>query len=278
MAFSGAERAQRYREKKKTTGLINIVKKKDRLRKQVARSKMNSHQLAAVRLRQRVNLQRFRSKNKLTPKQLSVDSSFSTKQAKGKALKKVRKVLPKNEDKKTELVRQLATDLGIVEEKSLPTSSKKSINDYYFRDDISHQAPGTRDFITVNEDGKKQRLQKRYLLYSLREVYHLFIEEHPNIPVSCSAFTELRPSNVLYKSMIPHNVCVCMYHENIRLLLKALREHIDSFTSLDLQSFVQLLVCADTNELCMFRKCDQCEKRFDEMVKKKIIDENWLID
>ena len=114
MALSGAERARRCREKKKAAGLGEIMKKKDRLRKRLARSKMTPFQLKELRSRQKTNLQRFRAKKKdevLQPRPLS---AFSNKQAKGKVMKKIRKVLPINQDKQIEVVHQLAQDLGIL--------------------------------------------------------------------------------------------------------------------------------------------------------------------
>ncbi|CAF3413602.1 unnamed protein product, partial [Rotaria socialis] len=94
-------------------------------------------------------------------------------------------------------------------QQSLSTDRKQKIYDYYCRDDISYQAPGKRDVIAVKENGIKKTLQKRYLLYSLRGVHQLFLEENPNINVGRSMFQYLRPPNVLYKSSTPHNTCVC---------------------------------------------------------------------
>ncbi len=133
---------------------------------------------------------------------------------------------------------------------------------YYFRDDISYQAPGKKDTIMIKENDLKKTLQKRYLLYSLRELHQLFIQENPNITISRSSFQDLRPSNVLYKSSTPQNVYVCVYHENISLLLKALDEQIYGLKSIDLNAFVKLLVCDDTQQACMFTDCNRCSLNF----------------
>ena len=61
---------------------------------------------------------------------------------------------------------------------------------------------------------------------SLKEAHAKFVEEHPNNKISLSRFYEMRPSNVKLFDHIAHHVCVCPYHENARLLLVALREHI----------------------------------------------------
>ena len=72
---------------------------------------------------------------------------------------------------------------------------------------------------------EKRTEQTRYMLMSLSEAYAKFIEEHPSHTIGQSKFCELRPKNVKLFDHIPHHVCVCSYHENVRLLLVALREH-----------------------------------------------------
>ncbi|CAF3285377.1 unnamed protein product, partial [Rotaria sp. Silwood2] len=142
---------------------------------------------------------------------------------------------------------------------------------------VSYQAPGRQDSITIKVDGIKQTLQKRFLLFSLREVYQLFIDEYPQHKIGRSSFQELRPPNVLYKSSMPHNVCICKYHENIDLLITALSEHIQDFKSIDLQSFIKLLVCDENREVCMFSNCDECSEYFKDKVENKIIDKTRVI-
>ncbi|CAF1529237.1 unnamed protein product [Adineta ricciae] len=280
MVLSGAERARRCREKKKRTGLSEIAKQKDRLRKQAVRSKMSSSQLAALRLRQHASLRKFREKTATAPIPSSLDTShFVTKQAKAKALKKMKQALPANKNKQIELIHKIAEDLNVLQlEKkyernyqSIPLEVKKKVFDYYCRDDISYQSPGKRDTITVKENGAKLKLQRRYLLFSLRELYQLFVQENPQIKLSLSSFQDLRPSNVLYKSSIPHNVCVCIYHENISLLLQALSKYIHGLERIDLHSFINLIVCDPANELCMFGNCTHCINKFKIEINDKII-------
>lgn len=115
MALSGAERARRCREKKKAAGLGKLMKQRNRKRKRFARSRMSSIELKAFRLCQQTNLRKFRSKAKPNPILPSPStSSFSTKQSKAKALKRILNVLPVNKDKQVELIQQIAEDLQIV--------------------------------------------------------------------------------------------------------------------------------------------------------------------
>ena len=53
------------------------------------------------------------------------------------------------------------------------------IEEFYTKDFISWQAPGKRDFVTTKDNGIKVNHQKRHLLYNLREVYELFLQENP---------------------------------------------------------------------------------------------------
>lgn len=108
MVLSGAERARRCREKKKAVGLSEIIKTKDRLRKRTARAQLSPTELRALRLQQKINLQRFRAKEEGQVLPARPSSSFANKQSKGKAMNRIRKVLPVTEDKQIEIVRQMA--------------------------------------------------------------------------------------------------------------------------------------------------------------------------
>ncbi|CAF3985084.1 unnamed protein product [Rotaria sp. Silwood2] len=281
MALSGTERVRRFREKKKAAGLHELIKQQDCERKRLARSKMPPAKLKKLRVRQQTNLRKFRSKSKLNPTRPSPpESSFRTKQSKSKALNRILNALPANKDKQFELIKEIAANLNIIKlekkfernQQSLSTDVKQQVYDFYFRDDISYQAPGKRDSITIRENGEKKKLQKRYLLYSLNEVYQLFAEENPQVVISCSSFKKLRPCNVLYKSATPHNLCLCIHHENISLLLQAIDEHIHGIKSIDLNSFIKLLVCDDSQELCMFSNCSQCSNNFKMKIQDQMID------
>jgi len=102
--------------------------------------------------------------------------------------------------------------------------SEALVNSFYSTDDISWQAPGRKDHVIIrriSEDGQKTKTtqQTRYMLMSLREAYNKFKEEHPTIKVELSKFCELRPPCIKLFDHLPHQVCLCSYHENVRLLL-----------------------------------------------------------
>ena len=65
----------------------------------------------------------------------------------------------------------------------------------------------------------------------------------------------------LFDYNIPHNVCVCSYHENVRLLLVALKQHTQLST--DFRSFVSQVTCDSSLKDCMSSKCTNCKDLID---------------
>ncbi|CAF4986960.1 unnamed protein product, partial [Rotaria sp. Silwood1] len=190
MALSGAERARRYREKKKSAGLHKLIKQRDR----------------------ELNLRKFRSKSKSNPARPSPPvSSFSTKQSKSKALNRVLNALPVNKDKQFELIKEIAVGLNIV------------------------------------------KLQKQF-------------ERNQQ-----SLSTDI-------KKTTSYNLCLCVHHENISLLLQALDKHVRGIKSIDLNSFIKLLVCDDSQELCMFSNCNLYSNNFKMKIQDEIIDSSVIIE
>ena len=95
------------------------------------------------------------------------------------------------------------------------------VEEYYVRDDVSSVMPGIKDVISVrNIDGTKQRLQKRLMLLNLKELYLSFKMDHPDCDIGFTKFSTLRPPNcILVDSTGAHSICVCSYHQNVKLLL-----------------------------------------------------------
>ena len=110
---------------------------------------------------------------------------------------------------------------------ALSDDTRKCIEQFY--NDISWQAPGRKDRViirkTVEGEKKKTTEQVRYMLMSLREAYHKLKDQYPSLKVGLSKFCDLRHVHVKLFDQLPHQVCVCSYHENVRLLLVALKEH-----------------------------------------------------
>ena len=94
------------------------------------------------------------------------------------------------------------------------------------------------------------------MLMSLREAYNKFKEENRSLKVGFTRFCELRPTHVKLLDKIPHQVCVCSYHENVRLLLVALKEH--TCLNSDFSAFIEQVTCDTSSKECMSGKCSEC--------------------
>lgn len=44
----------------------------------------------------------------------------------------------------------------------------------FYREDISREFPGMREFARIGEDGKRQKVQRKLIMMDLKEVYVLF--------------------------------------------------------------------------------------------------------
>lgn len=102
-------------------------------------------------------------------------------------------------------------------------------------------------------DNEQIHKQKRLILYSLNELYILFKEKHPEMKIGRSMFCSLRPKwCVLPGSSGTHSVCVCKYHQNMKLMIEAAK------INATYKDLLKLLVCDMNNESCMFNKCSEC--------------------
>lgn len=100
--------------------------------------------------------------------------------------------------------------------------------DFFYRNDVSRQAPGIKDCKSVRDPntGKKIKKQKRTMVTTILEAYEYFKEINPDIVIGKSSFYTLRPAEVLPVSETPHNVCVCTQHANYLNLFNAIKKNI----------------------------------------------------
>jgi hypothetical protein len=144
--------------------------------------------------------------------------------------------------------------------------------DFYLSDSNNRQCTGTKEYISVHRNhqclrGKnivpasierqprrnKVYMQKRLLLSSVAELYAAFMEENkdsPSAKIGRSKFAELRPPwCVSPGSWGTHNVCICIHHQNPKLMVIAMN------LEEDITSLMARLVCSLDNEQCMLQKC-----------------------
>ena len=96
------------------------------------------------------------------------------------------------------LAKKIVKDKGVMSSpnskarKSLSEDTVKLVKAFYYHDDISRVIPGKKDFLSVrNSEGEKEHKQKRLVLCNLKEAYHQFKQQHPDIKVGFSKFAEL---------------------------------------------------------------------------------------
>ena len=128
---------------------------------------------------------------------------------------------------------------------------------FYESDESSRLMAGMKDFVSVKQpDGKRVHLQKRLILSNLRELYQSFKENHPTVSVGFSKFAELRPKHcILAGASGTHSVCVCTIHQNVKLMLHALKLP-SPFTTY--QECLAWLTCNPSTPSCHLRSCSSC--------------------
>ncbi|KAE8737838.1 hypothetical protein FOCC_FOCC016693 [Frankliniella occidentalis] len=94
---------------------------------------------------------------------------------------------------------------------------------------------------------------------SINEAFALFHERNPNVELKISKFQELRPIEVDISRNLPHNVCLCKIHENMKFLLDALCPHVGiPRLSGSSDEFISALTCAVPQKECFSLKCADC--------------------
>ncbi|CAF1513785.1 unnamed protein product [Adineta steineri] len=276
MALSSTEKQKRYRENLKKKGLYETAKAKHANAMKTFRENLTG----AVRVKYLVT--HAGSQKRYIRKKYLNSSSSPTVKTVAKATKKVKKSLPKDPAKKQLVIKAIAESAGLLPKQTYPhvtrtlsSTTKNAIIHYYEHDDISYQMAGKRDTVVVKEvGGGKKTYQKRVLLYSLREVHQMFLQDNPGLDVSRSMFAQLRPKYVVVKSMMAHRVCLCIYHQNVILLIESLSKFINGTACSNLQAFTAALVCDESNEQCMSSNCNYCSDNFKLHIENKIINEN----
>ncbi|CAF4314660.1 unnamed protein product [Didymodactylos carnosus] len=244
MIMTNAERMKKYREKiKKDKAKYEAMKAKARFLNNSIKTKLSGTRLADFRTKSKIRQQKSRENKRKRLINKPPLSSFKSRQSFSKSLKKI----------------QLADKL------------KNDVHNFYLRNDISYQSPGKRDTVIIKEDdGSKATYQKRILFNNLRETYELFKEENGNVYLGRSSFAELRPPFVVPKAALTHRNCLCVYHENICLLLKSLHKYVGGQYCSSLKAFTDSLVCSTNNEECMFSSCSLCEDFFIEKIQENV--------
>ncbi|XP_065094233.1 uncharacterized protein LOC135714793, partial [Ochlerotatus camptorhynchus] len=134
------------------------------------------------------------------------------------------------------------------------------VRDFYNSDDISRVWPGKRDYLISKNDEGKIYVQRRLVLCNLQEAYSIFKNTYPDIKIGFSMFASNRPKHcILAGTSGTHTVCVCIYHQNVKLIFKTLQSRqslpdgVDSYHDL-----FKKIICQNPSEQCWLQCCKIC--------------------
>ena len=94
---------------------------------------------------------------------------------------------------------------------------KKTVEEFFIRDDISRLTTSKKDTVTRG----KVKHQRRLSTASMKHLHQIFIKEHSS-HMSYSTFTRFRPFWVVQPTLRDKETCLCKIHENGQLIVDAM--------------------------------------------------------
>ena len=155
------------------------------------------------------------------------------------------------------------------------TLDKNKLNEFFERLDITRQSPGKKDNGYIGRaNGEKKSLQKRYLLWTLREVLDIIndyaLSNSESFKKNCANlyhFSKFILFKIMHKEIkwnhdIPHDTCTCEVCDNITLLIRGLNPKLAEILPEDLDKVIDKFACSKENRTssCMQGTCTLCSK------------------
>ena len=126
----------------------------------------------------------------------------------------------------------------------LPEDTKTIVRKFYEKNEYSCAMPGAKDFVSIC---RNLHMQKRLLLCDVNEMYVKFKEEHPNVKICHSHFAALCPKWCInVDNTGSHPVCICVYYQNVKLMINACKLKTDEHT------LIKLYVIEKKNKNALF--------------------------
>jgi hypothetical protein len=97
--------------------------------------------------------------------------------------------------------------------KPIAAEAVTAVIEFYLEDGISRISSNSKNVIQI----KKKPVTIRFMEMTLLDAFREFNKRNPGL-VGRSTFYSLRPRSVKITS--PHEACMCIYHENMQLLLQ----------------------------------------------------------
>ncbi|XP_063384484.1 uncharacterized protein LOC134670614 [Cydia fagiglandana] len=131
-----------------------------------------------------------------------------------------------------------------------------NIKSFFDRDDVSRATAGKRETVTF----KKIKMQKRYLLDTMKGLFRSFKKENPELRCSYSYFIKNRPFYVKPPSVAGRETCLCKTHTNAQYIIDALHKTRVLATS-NMNELIASTVCSTYNKACMTGNCKDCKTK-----------------
>lgn len=150
----------------------------------------------------------------------------------------------------------------------------EKIRAFYLQDDVSRATAGKKETKTF----KKTKVQKRYLLDNLVNLYKKF-KQDTGITVSYSKFIRNRPFFVVSPKISDRDTCASKKHSNIDFKFTALKRLTVLKEYEELKYLIQSLVCDPKSQLCMYSKCPKCNQnkiKYNYTITKLDEEVSWL--
>ena len=127
---------------------------------------------------------------------------------------------------------------------------------FYIDDSNSRTGSGERIAIMTEDiHGQRQRMSKRLILVTLKELYEEFKAKFPEMKIGLTKFSELRPRHCAWPGPKGfHVTCVCVLHENFRVL-RAVAGNTEKTGD-----FIMRYPCVNATADCHLGFCSECPK------------------
>lgn len=129
-----------------------------------------------------------------------------------------------------------------------------NISRFFNRDDVSRTSAGKKETVTR----KKNKVQKRYLLDTMKNLHKTFLKEGG--VCSYSTFVKFRPFYIVSPTVAGRDTCLCKLHSNIHLKFNSLKHH-RVLTLPDMMQIIKMTVCSVSSKQCMYNECSSCRKK-----------------
>lgn len=177
-----------------------------------------------------------------------------------------------------ELVRDtLGVDRPLTYKSVLPkhTDLVRKIHQFFLRDDVTRATAGKKETVTH----KKKKVQKRFLLDSMKNLYKAFLKENSGLKCHYSYFTKHRPFYVKPPTVDGRDTCLCKLHANVTYVVNTLHKN-KVIVQKDTNAVLESLVCSVDSVSCMKGVCSECKNRcidYDKSNQTEIVDlRQWI--